>query len=136
MLAIALTFPAGRYHATPWGRHVNEADVAWPPDPWRLARALIATWHRKLDPERHPRARLESLLARMARASPPQIRLPEDAIHAHTRHYMPAKGDKRTLIFDAFVRVSVDDPLVIAWPELELPADEQDLLDALLEVIN
>jgi len=27
MLALALTFPGGRYHATPWGRHVNEADV-------------------------------------------------------------------------------------------------------------
>jgi CRISPR-associated protein Csb2 len=29
MLTIALTFPAGRYHATPWGRHVNEADGGW-----------------------------------------------------------------------------------------------------------
>jgi CRISPR-associated protein Csb2 len=29
MLAIAFTFPGGRYHGTPWGRHVNEADVAW-----------------------------------------------------------------------------------------------------------
>jgi CRISPR-associated protein Csb2 len=36
MLALAFTFPAGRYHATPWGRHVNEADVAWPPEPWRI----------------------------------------------------------------------------------------------------
>ena len=35
MLAISFTFHAGRYHATPWGRHVNEADVAWPPDLWR-----------------------------------------------------------------------------------------------------
>lgn len=132
MLAIAFTFLAGRYHATPWDRHVNEADVAWPPDPWRLTRALIATWHRKLDVHRFPRERLESLLSRMA-AKPPLIRLPEGAIHAHTRHYMPAKGDKRTLIFDAFARVPSDDPIVLAWPGLELPNDEQQLLDALLE---
>jgi CRISPR-associated protein Csb2 len=136
MLAIAFAFPGGRYHATPWGRHVNEADVAWPPDPWRLSRALIATWHRKLDPASHPRARLESLLASIASASPPSIRLPDDAIHAHTRHYMPVKGDKRTLIFDAFVRLAPDDPIVFAWPELELSPEEQDLLDALLAAMS
>lgn len=136
MLAIALTFPAGRYHANPWGRHVNEADVAWPPDSWRLTRALIATWHRKLDPQRYPRQQLESLLARIAAAPLPRIRLPEDAIHAHTRHYMPTKGDKRTLIFDAFLRLLPDDPVVMAWPELRLPADEQELLDALLEAMG
>ncbi|MES0872860.1 type I-G CRISPR-associated protein Csb2 [Sinimarinibacterium thermocellulolyticum] len=136
MLAVALTFPAGRYHATPWGRHVNEADVAWPPDPWRLVRALIATWHRKLDSDRYPRERLKSLLARIAEAPAPSFRLPEDVIYAHTRHYMPTKGDKRTMIFDAFVRLRPDDPVVIAWPELELSNDEQDLLDALLDVLG
>ncbi len=35
---IKLTFPAGRYHATPWGRHVNEGVAEWPPSPWRLLR--------------------------------------------------------------------------------------------------
>lgn len=136
MLTIALTFPAGRYHATPWGRHVNEADVAWPPDPWRLVRALIATWHRKLDAHRYPRERLESLLAHIAEAPPPRFRLPEDVIHTHTRHYMPTKGDKRTLIFDAFARLRPDEPIIITWPELELPAEEQELLDALLDVLG
>ncbi len=24
MLTIEMTFPTGRFHATPWGRHVNE----------------------------------------------------------------------------------------------------------------
>ena len=133
MLAIAFTFPAGRYHATPWGRHVNEADVAWPPDLWRIARALIAVWHRKLDPARYPRDQLRALLARLAEAEPPSFRLSEVAIHAHTRHYMPGKGDKRTLVFDAFARVAKDDPIVIAWPNLELTSPETELVDALLE---
>jgi len=135
MLAIQFTFPGGRYHATPWGRHVNEADVAWPPEPWRLVRALIATWHRKLDPARHPRQRLVSLLTKLADADPPRIRLPENVVHAHTRHYMPAKGDKRTLIFDAFVRVAADDPIVFAWPNLALSAHEELLLDMLLDAM-
>ena len=43
---IKLTFPAGRYHATPWGRHVNEGVPEWPPSPWRLLRALVAVWKR------------------------------------------------------------------------------------------
>jgi len=43
MPLIELRFPAGRYHATPWGSHVNEGAVEWPPSPWRLLRALIAT---------------------------------------------------------------------------------------------
>ena len=44
MFALAFRFPAGRYHATPWRRNVNEADIAWPPEPWRLLHALIAAW--------------------------------------------------------------------------------------------
>lgn len=136
MLAIQFTFPGGRYHATPWGRHVNEADVAWPPEPWRLTRALIATWHRKLDPQRHPRECLVGLLARLAEAPPPRIRLPEDVVHAHTRHYMPTRGDKRTLVFDAFARLAPDDPIVLAWPDLALAEDEQALLDTLLDALG
>ena len=49
MIALRLRFPAGRYHATPWGRHVNEAALAWPPEPLRMLRALIACHHRKAD---------------------------------------------------------------------------------------
>lgn len=133
MLAIAFTFPAGRYHATPWGRHVNEADVAWPPDLWRITRALIAVWHRKLDPQAFPRERLYALLTRLVDAQAPSYRLPEVAIHSHTRHYMPGKGDKKTLIFDAFARVANDVPLVIAWSDVTLDIAQIELLDALLE---
>lgn len=133
MLAIAFTFPAGRYHATPWGRHVNEADVAWSPDLWRITRALIAVWHRKLDSARFSRECLHELLARLAEAEPPSFRLPESAIQAHSRHYMPGKGDKRPLVFDAFARVANDDPVVIAWPGLALDAPQTEVLDALLE---
>jgi CRISPR-associated protein Csb2 len=133
MLAVAFTFPAGRYHATPWGRHVNEADVAWPPDLWRLSRAFIAVWHRKLDGGLFPREQLLALLCALTQADPPSYRLPEVAIHAHTRHYMPGKGDKKMLVFDAFARVAQNDPIVIAWPALDLDDALLPLLDALLE---
>ena len=133
MLALAFTFPAGRYHATPWGRHVNEADVAWPPDLWRLSRAFLAVWHRKLNAARFPREQLHALLSALAQADSPSYRLPEVAIHAHTRHYMPGKGDKKALVFDAFARLAQNDPIVIAWPTLNLDEALLPLLDALLE---
>lgn len=42
MPTVKLRFPGGRYHATPWGHHVNEGRIEWPPSPWRLLRAFIA----------------------------------------------------------------------------------------------
>ncbi len=136
MLALSLTFPAGRYHATPWGRHVNEGAVAWPPEPWRLLRALIATWHHKIKIQgKYDEAVLQSLLESLAQDLP-RYTLPA-ASHSHTRHYMPQfAAGKTTLVFDAFTAVGRDDPLVISWPTLNLPDDQAALLDELLAVIG
>jgi CRISPR-associated protein Csb2 len=134
MLALSFTFPGGRYHATPWGRHVNEADLEWPPSPWRIVRALIAVWHRKLDPERRDIEVLTSLLGKLAEETP-CYRVPE-AIHAHTRHYMPGKSDKRTLIFDAFARMDASAAVTAVWPGVELSIEEATLLDELLSVLG
>jgi CRISPR-associated protein Csb2 len=136
MLALAFTFPAGRYHATPWDRHVNEGAVAWPPEPWRILRALIATWHHKLKHAgRHSEDTLRSLIESLS-TQPPEYTLPP-ACHSHTRHYMPqfATG-KTSLIFDAFTAVDRETPLGIAWPEVDLPGDQRALLDDLLAVMG
>jgi len=133
MLTIGFHFPGGRYHATPWGRHVNEGDVEWPPSPWRIVRALIAIWHRKLDPARYPMTQLETVLGKLA-TTLPSYWLPS-AVHAHARHYMPVREgskDKNTLIFDAFARVDSAEEVVVCWPNVSLEAGEEDLLDALL----
>ncbi|HEY8587358.1 MAG TPA: type I-U CRISPR-associated protein Csb2 [Rhodanobacter sp.] len=137
MLAIRFLFPTGRYHATPWGRHVNEADVEWPPSPWRLLRALVATWHRKLDPIRYPRMQLAALIERLSEALP-VYRLPP-AVRAHTRHYMPVREgskDKPVLIFDAFVHMQPDAELIMAWPDLALGDSDGELLHALLDGLS
>lgn len=121
MFALVFSFPAGRYHATPWGRHVNEADVAWPPEPWRLLRALIASYWRKGDRVRWSEDTLARLIDALAEEVP-IYHLPEGAVHAHTRHYMPTR-DKRTLVFDAFVHLPKGEQIVAAWPALELGAE-------------
>ena len=51
MIAISLHFLTGRFHATPWGHHVNEGVAEWPPSPWRLLRALMATFYRVSPPD-------------------------------------------------------------------------------------
>src|SRR6058998_1470274 len=105
MTVILLQFPAGRFHATPWGSHVNEGAVEWPPSPWRLLRALIATGFAKAQvpdpvPAEHPLRRLVAALA----STLPTYRLPR-GVGTHTRHYMPLgvfdKGrEKTTLVLD------------------------------------
>lgn len=134
MFAIAIRFVAGRYHATPWGRHVNEAAVAWPPEPWRLLRALVATWHHKADRDRYRRDLLADLIDRLA-ADLPIYDLPP-AVHAHTRHYMPwfKKGPAdKTLVFDAFACLDGDAPLRICWEQATLSANEAGLAQHLVE---
>ncbi len=122
MFALAFRFPAGRYHATPWGRNVNEADVAWPPEPWRLLRALIAAYWRKGDHARWPQEALGHLIDALAETLP-VYQLPEGAVHAHTRHYMPQARGRTTLIFDAFVRIPEQGSIIAAWPAVTLDED-------------
>lgn len=129
-VTLRMTFPGGRYHATPWGRHVNEGVPEWPPSPWRLLRGLVAVWKRTCPelPEAGVRQVLASLIA------PPWFMLPAHRV-AHTRHYMPweKKGPlDRTLVFDTFVTIGRDRPLLIHWPDAQLDADDLQKLEKLL----
>ena len=134
MIAISLRFLAGRYNATPWGRHVNEGAVEWPPSPWRFLRALVAVWKRTL-PEL-PQPEVEPVLRVLA--APPEFVLPP-ASTGHTRHFMPwfKKGpDDRTLVFDTFVVVSRGAPLVIRWPNASVDHDQRRVLARVLDNLN
>jgi CRISPR-associated protein Csb2 len=132
MLCMLFDFPAGRYHATPWGHHVNEGLVEWPPSPWRILRALIATGYTKLGWQHVP-DEMRSLVERLAEI-PPTYRLPA-ATSGHTRHFMPIKGWKRgvqktSLVIDAFVRPH--GCLAVMWPTGVSPA-QQELVARLLD---
>lgn len=134
MIAVSFKFLAGRYHATPWGRHVNEGGVEWPPSPWRLLRALVATWKRTL-PDL-PQERVEPILR--ALAGPPEFVLPP-ASTGHTRHFMPwfKKGpDDRTLVFDTFVAVSSDAILWVRWPGVALENAQIETFARILRNLN
>jgi CRISPR-associated protein Csb2 len=134
MLALGIRFNAGRFHATPWGRHVNEGAPEWPPSPWRLLRALVATWKRKLDGDTNcPPDTIERLLRELA--TPPVFALPP-ASTGHTRHYMPwfKKGPAdKTLVFDAFVALQKTDEVAVLWPNISLDQHGKRALERVAE---
>ena len=138
MITIAFRFPAGRYHATPWGSQVNEGLVEWPPSPWRMLRAFISCGYTRLgwgtvsqsgaapvpDAARH-------LILTLAGALPSYTLPP--AAYAHSRHYLPIPGGKTTLVMDAWA--AVDGELLVLWP-VDLDADELNLLRELVASLN
>jgi len=129
---IVLRFPWGRYHATPWGRHVNEGAVDWPPSPWRLLRALYATWQFRA-PELDEQL-VEGLLGKLG--APPSYDLPM-VTTAATRHYMPGAEHRKgvridqDLAVDAFVVLPPGAEVRVRW-DVELTADERFALNRLL----
>lgn len=130
MTVLELRFPAGRFHATPWGRHVNEGAVEWPPSPWRIFRSLIATRHLKAR-EEVPESALHALIAALAQELP-RFRLPA-ATQGHTRHYMPfneGKNEKTTKVFDTFIQLAPKDAVMVAW-DVTLDAQSLDALRVL-----
>ena len=134
MPTMKLTFPGGRYHATPWGHHVNEGQIEWPPSPWRLLRAFIAvgyaTQHWDEVPEVGRRV-IERLAAHL-----PEYRLPP-ASSAHSRHYMPvgklgkSQLENTTLVFDTWANVE-DGGLIVRW-DCELDDECQQMFHTLVE---
>jgi len=134
MIGISLRFPAGRYHATPWGRHVNEGIPEWPPSPWRILRAIIATWKRTL-PEVEE-GQIRAILSELRTA--PVYHLPPATV-GHTRHFMPwdkqwvkKRDASRTMVFDTFVAVPRDEPVIVYWKDAKLNEDQRDLMEKLL----
>lgn len=132
MPTMVLRFPGGRYHATPGGHHVNEGIVEWPPSPWRLVRALIASGYStqhwcEVPPEGR---RLVEALSTVL----PEYRLPPVAL-GHSRHYMPTTKmkdgcEEKTLVLDAFADVG-DGTLWVRWPA-KVDEEMQHLFDVLV----
>ncbi len=133
-ISVAIQFPTGRFHANPWGHHVNEGVPEWPPSPWRFLRALVATWKRKFAGDPLIEHALPSVLAQLA-GQAPWFYLPPAAL-GHTRHYMPwfKKGpEDKTLVFDAFVSIAPGAEIVFHWPDaMDLPPDGGPVLDLVL----
>lgn len=130
MIAIRMRFLSGKFHATPWGHHVNEGVVEYPPSLFRLLRSLIATARRAClgqvteDELRHIVTALRN---------PPVFHLPQAAV-AHTRHYDQDNGGVK--FFDTFVALDPQDELLWLWPESRLEEDDRAALAKLLAALG
>jgi CRISPR-associated protein Csb2 len=135
MTMIELQFPAHRFHATPWGRHVNEGVTEWPPSPYRLLRALYDSWKRK-----HPglpEPDVEAVIRALAEEAP-RFTLPRAAA-SHTRTYLSSNTldpNDKSLIFDGFVSLEPNAACYITWPHVELNERQRDILGQLLSSLN
>lgn len=132
---IAVRFPLGRYHANPWNRAVNEGASEWPPSPWRVLRALVATWHTRW-PDL-PDDVMDGLLDDLA--DPPSYWTPP-ARPGHTRHYLPdlshrkAETGNTDLTLDPFLSVPRDAELLIRWDKTLSP-ERLEVLTKLVELL-
>lgn len=141
MPTLLLRFPGRRYHATPWGHHVNEGLIEWPPSPWRIVRALLSVgysalgWNASMDePWRSsPPEAARSLIGKLAGVLP-SYSLPP-AVGTHSRHYMPVgefdkNGRERTtLVFDTWAQIE-QGALAVTW-NVSLEPEEIRLLGEL-----
>jgi CRISPR-associated protein Csb2 len=132
---LAFRFPLGRYHANPWDRAVNEGASEWPPSPWRILRALVATWYTRW-PDL-PAVEIDVLLD--ALADPPSYRTPDTGT-GHTRHYMPdlshrkAETGNTDLTLDPFLTVSRHADLLVRW-DADLTDGQREVLAKLAELV-
>ena len=135
MPTLLFRFPAHRYHATPWGHHVNEGQIEWPPSPWRVLRALIATGYRTMHWSSDPFPQTARSLIEKLSTNHPRYRLPQAAT-GHSRHYMPIAKFKKsredtTLVFDTWAWIE-NGELSVMW-DVDLDQDERSLLAELAE---
>lgn len=132
---LAIRFPLGRVHANPWDRAVNEGATEWPPSPWRILRALVATWYTRW-PDL-PETDFDGILG--ALASPPSYWTPP-AGTGHTRHYLPdlnhlkAETGNTDLTLDPFVSVERDAEILVHW-NTDLDSDQREVLAKLAQLV-
>lgn len=128
-LAIKLTFPLGRYHATSAGTTANEAQTEWPPSPWRLSRALVSVW--KLRAPEFGDSEVLPILDQLATSCVYEL---PDAARGHTRHYLRADDgskDKTFLTIDAFASMVRGGGVIAFWPEATLDSSQRRILSSI-----
>jgi CRISPR-associated protein Csb2 len=134
MIAIRMGFLTGRFHATPWGHHVNEGVVEYPPSVWRLLRSLVATFYRVFPDRAHQDKGDNPAVTQLKRivvalSSPPEFYLPNAAV-AHTRHYDQDSGGVK--FFDTFVSVNPQETMLWIWRDVDLTEEDRATLSELL----
>lgn len=155
-LIIEQRFPLGRFHATRWKQgSFGDPFGEWPPSPYRLLRALAMRWFQYAremgwdnTEEEDRRQRLLRPLLEALASSLPSFYLPPWTWRGPAlKQYHPTaiewtdkekkaggyKKPSKTLVEDHYRAIDPDDAIFWYWPNLDLPRDQLELLDCLLE---
>jgi len=121
MLTLALTFPGGRYVATPWTPPAGSLLFEWPPAPWRMLRALTDAAERAGSlPAAWP--------ILMQLREPPVFQLPPAAVG-----FARARSGTHPL---GHVTLTPPHTTVYAsWPDLDLVPGEREILSRILPLV-
>ncbi|NBO66231.1 MAG: type I-U CRISPR-associated protein Cas5/Cas6, partial [Acidobacteria bacterium] len=130
MIAICMRFLSGRLHSTPWGHHVNEGAVEYPPSHFRLLRSLIAV-RRRACREMVTEEQLRNIVT--ALRTPPVFNLPSGTI-SHTRHY--DQQNKGLKFFDTFVQLGKNNEVLWGWPGALINEADRKALSVLLSALG
>ena len=138
MIVIRMRFLTGRLHATPWGHHVNEGAVEYPPSVWRLLRSLIATFYRVFPDRAHQDKGDNPAVLQLKRivsalSSPPEFYLPH-AVVAHTRHYDQSNDSVK--FFDTFVSINPPEAILWVWRNVDLANGDRAALSELIGALG
>ncbi len=130
-LTLEFEFLAGQYHATSWGRNVNEGLIDWPPSPWRILRAIISAW--KIYANEIEDSKVEPIIKQMCKYKV-SFEIPS-AIQTHTRHYMPITK-KTEKVLDSFVMMNKGGLLYAHWDDLKLEEEQKEILGKIVNKIK
>ncbi len=143
MTTIQLSFPWGRFYATPWGINASRLrEPEWPPSPWRLLRALVSAWFRA-HPGQVPSADCIALIETLGRELP-HIGIGKVSF-GHTVHWQPNYGAagtedkadatyKNTRHENHFAAVS--GAVFFRWPTVDLALEVRRTLETLLAELS
>gem|GEM_PF-3316362 len=121
MIGIAFRFSAGA-HPVPFQKPFL-SEMEWPPSPWRLMHALVATATRMRLQSSDAHGALHSLVEALS-LEPPLYTLPTgvEISHQHSGGHAPR----------VILRVSRPSVLCVSWPHLSLRSDELEILERIL----
>ena len=130
MIIIRITFTTGRYYATSWVGQSGKT-TEWPPSPYRLLRAIIASWKYNMS---HIDEEKVFELVRMLASELPEFHLPPIAF-GREHDGIPACKD-RGMKTGTYGMINKKEPVQIIWPDLDMNRKKRRILRDILENIR
>ncbi len=129
VITISIRFTTGRYYARPWTANKGST-VEWPPSPYRLLRAIVASW--KYNAPHIGEEHIRGLIRKLASGSP-EFHLPP-MISGYEHGIGPTRDD-RSHKACPYGTICGEEPVQFIWTDLSMDCEEAKTLQEILENI-